>query len=126
VTHHLAYYGDDDKLTALLSFRVPRERTSLVSAALLVRTVLCTSFIATPALTIQMIFHVMLLPGEQDPRAAHQILHRRTGGRREGPTYDQIQEAMDIFGAGFDDFDDDEEEEQEVGIYIYISLLFLM
>lgn len=35
--------------------------------------------------------------------------HRRTG-RREGPTYDQLQEAMDIFGAGFDDFSDEEEE----------------
>lgn len=37
--------------------------------------------------------------------------HRRTG-RREGPTYDQLQEAMDIFGAGFDDFSDEEEENQ--------------
>lgn len=33
---------------------------------------------------------------------------RRTG-RRDGPTYDQLQEAMDIFGAGYDDFSDEEE-----------------
>jgi hypothetical protein len=42
--------------------------------------------------------------------SAHQVTHRRTGQRREGPTYDQIQEAMDIFGEGFDDFDDEDEE----------------
>lgn len=39
-----------------------------------------------------------------------QVPHRRTG-RREGPSYDQVQEAMDIFGAGFDDFDESEGEE---------------
>jgi hypothetical protein len=46
------------------------------------------------------------------PRAASadgpQVHSRRTG-RREGPTYDQLQEAMDIFGAGFDDFSDEDE-----------------
>ena len=44
-------------------------------------------------------------------RAEHQIPHRRTGGRRDGPTYDQFQDAMDIFGAGFDDFDDEDLED---------------
>ena len=43
-------------------------------------------------------------------RGSNQITQRRTG-RREGPTYDQLQEAMDIFGAGFDDFDDEDEDE---------------
>mmetsp|Transcript_22708 Transcript_22708/g.37888 ORF Transcript_22708/g.37888 Transcript_22708/m.37888 type:complete len:2014 (+) Transcript_22708:62-6103(+) len=45
----------------------------------------------------------------QQQQQLHAPLHRRTG-RREGPTYDQIQEAMNIFGAGFDDFDDEDEE----------------
>lgn len=46
--------------------------------------------------------------GRGGGRAEHQIPHRRTGGRRDGPTYDQFQDAMDIFGAGFDDFDDED------------------
>lgn len=51
----------------------------------------------------------------EETGAGHlQIPHRRTG-RREGPSYDQIQEAMDIFGAGFDDFESDEEEGRGFG-----------
>jgi hypothetical protein len=38
---------------------------------------------------------------------------QRRAGKRDGPSYDQIQEAMDIFGAGYDDFDEDDEEENE-------------
>lgn len=52
---------------------------------------------------------------EEAGGAGHtQIPHRRTG-RREGPSYDQIQEAMDIFGAGFDDFESEEEEGRGFG-----------
>jgi hypothetical protein len=45
-------------------------------------------------------------PSGEDGRP--QVVRRRTG-RKEGPTYDQLQEAMDIFGQGFDDFSDEEE-----------------
>eukprot|EP01034_Spumella_vulgaris_P023707 gene23707-29953_t len=38
---------------------------------------------------------------------------QRRAGKRDGPTYDQIQEAMDIFGAGYGDFDDEEEDEPD-------------
>jgi transcription elongation factor SPT6 len=33
-----------------------------------------------------------------------------SGRRKGGPTYDQIQEAVSIFGEGYDDFDDEDDE----------------
>ncbi len=49
-------------------------------------------------------------PRQHQQKVAHSSTQRR-GGKRDGPTYDQIHEAMDIFGAGYDDFDDEAEEE---------------
>ncbi len=51
--------------------------------------------------------------GDADGRTQHphQITHRRTG-RSDKPTFDQIQDAEDIFGAGYDDnFSDGEDED---------------
>jgi len=51
--------------------------------------------------------------GDADGRTPHphQITHRRTG-RSDKPTFDQIQDAEDIFGAGYDDnFSDGEDED---------------
>jgi hypothetical protein len=33
--------------------------------------------------------------------------------RRDGPTFDQIKDATDIFGDGFEDFDDEDLEDRE-------------
>ena len=45
-------------------------------------------------------------PRAKQPRGQQQ---RRPGRERDaGPTYDQIQEAFDIFGQGFDDFEDED------------------
>lgn len=41
----------------------------------------------------------------------HVAVPRVRAGKRDGPSYDQIQEAIDIFGAGYDDFDDDDNED---------------
>ena len=38
--------------------------------------------------------------------------HMPRNRKRDGPTFDQMKDATDIFGDGFDDFDDEEELEE--------------
>eukprot|EP01036_Dinobryon_divergens_P022269 gene22268-30511_t len=48
-------------------------------------------------------------PAKQRVKQPRKQQQRRLGQERDaGPTYDQVQEAFDIFGQGFDEFDDED------------------
>jgi len=48
------------------------------------------------------------------PRAFENEARDRKSGRRDGPSFEQLREANDIFGEGYDDFDDDDEDDDDV------------
>ena len=50
-------------------------------------------------------------PAKQRVKQPRKQQQRRPGQERDaGPTYDQVQEVFDIFGQGFDEFDDDDDD----------------
>lgn len=48
---------------------------------------------------------------QAERKLAKAKVHQRSAGRDGGPTFDQIQEAIDIFGEAYDEFGDEEAEE---------------
>jgi transcription elongation factor SPT6 len=52
--------------------------------------------------------------GEDDNRDKLIQQRRPVLQRRDGPSFEQLKDAEDIFGAGYDDFDDEDEEEVDM------------